>query len=289
MTTFITPAFPPLSEVRRLCRLVTRTVPEVTLAGHRLIVHDIRPNYIQPGRKVLEHVHSFYEGHILLHGSALYTMGETQYMEEGGTLLHGPHTTHAWREAEAPCLRLLIWFSMEPVVAVPRPAFWPVWPDLIWDIALLLHDAGEMSPGWQDRTTARLAVVLSRLLSIANWPANQLATQLPRTHLISVIDQFLLDNLARPLTLDDIATHVGLSQRSLCRQFLNLTGTTVMEHLFNLRMDYAAEQLAETDAPVYEIGEKVGMPDPSYFCRRFRRHFHLTPQVYRKQVAAGIK
>jgi transcriptional regulator GlxA family with amidase domain len=128
-------------------------------------------------------------------------------------------------------------------------------------------------------------VVISRLLTIADWPADAQATTVPRTDLAGVVDQFLRDNLARPLTLLDIADQVGASQRTLCRQFHEQTGATVMEHLFTLRMDRAAELLGETDAPVATIGDQVGMPDPSYFVRRFRQHFHTTPHVYRQQVS----
>lgn len=285
MNNFTIPAYPPLPELRRLCRRITRAVPEISLAGHRVLVHEIRPNNIQVGHHVREHIHSFYESHVVLEGSARYLTGGEQAMGPGGTLLHGPHTAHEWQEPDAPCLRLLIWFTLEPVVPVPRPAQWPIWPDLLWDVALLLAEAEQMGRGWHYRATARLTVVISRLLTIADWPADAQATTVARTDLAEVVDQFLRDNLARPLTLLDIADQVGASQRTLCRQFQEQTGNTVMEHLFTLRMDRAAALLAETDAPLYDIGDAVGMPDPSYFVRRFKQHFHTTPHVYRQQVA----
>lgn len=278
------PAFPPLPELRRLCRRITRAVPEIELAGHRVLVHEIRPNNILVGHHVREHIHSFYESHVVLEGSARYLTGGEQVMGPGGALLHGPHTAHEWQEPEAPCLRLLIWFTLEPVVPAPRPAQWPTWPELLWDLALLLAEANDMDRGWHYRATARLTVVISRLLTIAEWPAETQTTAVARTELAAVVDQFLRDNLARPLTLLDIADQVGASQRTLCRQFQEQTGNTVMEHLFTLRMDRAAALLAETDAPLYEVGDQVGMPDPSYFVRRFKRHFHTTPHVYRQQV-----
>lgn len=281
--------WPPMPELRRRCRLLTRTVPAITLGRQRLVIHDVAPNFIQLGHRVREHVHSFYEGHILLTGSAKYLTGGEQLMGPGGTLLHGPHTPHTWQEPETPCLRLLVWFSMEPAVAVPRPAQWPVWPDLLWDVALLLDDAGRAHPGWQDRLRARLTTVVSRLLTIANWPPTIAPTHtLPPPHPVAGIDQFLRDNLARPLILSDIADHAGVSQRSLCRQFLQMKGVTVMEYFFTLRMDRAAVLLSETDLPLAEIAEQVGVLDTSYFCKRFRSHFHLTPGVYRQQSRSQL-
>lgn len=281
----IPPTFPSLAELRRLCRRVTRAVPEINLAGHRMTIHELRPHNIQIGHPVREHVHSFYESHIVLEGSARYLTGGEQVMTQGGAMLHAPHTAHEWQEPDAPCLRLLIWFSVDPLVPVPRPMAWPTWPDLLWDIDLLLRDAATKECGWQYRATARLAVVISRLMTIAHWPLDAQPAVIPRTDLVDVVNQFLRDNLARPLTLLDIADQAGASQRTLCRQYQQLSGSTVMERLFTLRMDRAAALLAETDAPISAIGEQVGMPDPSYFVRRFRQHFHTTPHVYRQQVA----
>ena len=276
--------FPPLPELRRLCRQIARLTPELTLDGHRLIIHDIRPHRKSAGRATVEHVHSFYEGHILLSGVGYYAMGDIQTLGPGGALLHGPHTAHAWSASDTPCLRLLIWFSIDPPVPVTRPAAWPVWPELLWDLSLLFRDAAELLPGWHHRVTARISVVLSRLLAIACWPSSPQPPALARQHLVIMVDQFLRDNLSRPLTLDDIADHVGLSQRSLCRQFLQLTGDTVMERLITLRMDRAAALLAETDDTLGAVGDAVGFPDPSYFCRRFRLHYHVTPNTYRQNM-----
>jgi AraC-like DNA-binding protein len=285
----VRPVFPPLPELRRRCRALARAVHNVTLDGHRVTIHDIRIHQKGAGRATVEHVHSFYEGHVLLNGAGRYAMGEIQTLGPGGTLIHGPHTPHAWAESEVACQRLLIWFSMEPSVPVGRPAVWPVWPDLLWDLALLFEDAAGIVPGWHHRATARVSVVLSRLLSVAGWPAATHPPAPSRQPLIALVDGFLRDNLARPLTLDDVADHVGLSQRSLCRQFLERTGSTVMERLATLRMDRAAELLAETDATLAEIGDAVGIPDPSYFCRRFRLHYHVTPNSYRQDVGVRMQ
>ncbi|OPZ85257.1 MAG: HTH-type transcriptional repressor of iron proteins A [bacterium ADurb.Bin429] len=280
------PHFPPLPELRRRCRQLARAAQEYMLDGHRLTIHDIRIHQKSAGKATLEHVHSFYEGHVLLSGVGRYAMGESQTLGPGGALLHGPHTMHAWAASEVSCVRLLVWFSLEPMIPAPRPTTWPEWPDLLWDLSLLFDDAAATAPGWHTRVTARLTVVLSRLLAVINWPASPQPPLGPQQHLVTMVDQFLHDNLARPLTLDDIADHVGISQRTLCRQFLQFTGTTVMERLSTLRMDRAASLLAETDAALGEIGDAVGMPDPSYFCRRFRLHYHVTPNTYRQDVGA---
>ncbi|HOF88453.1 MAG TPA: AraC family transcriptional regulator [Armatimonadota bacterium] len=283
------PLFSPLPELRRRCRRLARAAKDYTLDGHRLTIHDIRIHQKREGKATLEHVHSFYEGHVLLSGVGRYAMGEPQTLRPGGALLHGPHTPHAWAASDVSCVRLLVWFGLEPTIPAPRPAAWPEWPDLLWDLSLLFADAAATAPGWQTRVTARLSVVFSRLLTIINWPSTPQPVREPQPHLVTMVDQFLQDNLARPLTLDDIADHVSISQRTLCRQFQHRTGATVMERLETLRMDRAAALLAETEATLKEIAEAIGMTDASYFCRRFRQHYHVTPNTYRQDVGARAR
>ncbi|HEX2948473.1 MAG TPA: helix-turn-helix transcriptional regulator [Armatimonadota bacterium] len=170
------------------------------------------------------------------------------------------------------------------MVEIPRPDIWPIWPDLLQEFLLLLDDVHHRTPGWHHRIAPRITIILSRMLSIGGWPNTPMAVPASGTDLVTIIDQFFKDNLARPLTLSDVTAHVGMSERTLCRQFRDLTGETVMERLLNLRMDRAATLLVETDASLAEVGMQVGIADASYFCRRFRRHFDKTANFYRKGI-----
>ena len=101
---------------------------------------------------------------------------------------------------------------------------------------------------------------------------------------VDIVDTFLSENLASPLTIADVAYHVGMSERSLMRHFRQLAGETIVQRLFKLRMDRAAGLLADTNTPVSAICALIGFSDPAYFCSRFRHYFAMTPQHYRKQA-----
>ncbi len=278
-------AFPfPFAEIRRLCQTITQHAPEVVLDRHRLVIHDIHPHIVTAGRPVQEHEHSYYEGHLFLEGGGIYVTGREEAVGQGGTLLHAPHVAHAWRAVDAPALRLLVWFSCDPLVPIPRPLAWPTYPDLLQEVALLLRDTAEGTAGWQHRLGARLTLLVSRFLSVGDWPATLRAGGPAPSTLLTDLEQFFRDNLARPLTLTDIAAHLGMSERTLSRQCMTLTGQTVMDRLQNLRMMRAAALLTDTAQTLESIGAAIGMPDPSYFCRRFRRHFHMTPTQYRGRI-----
>jgi AraC-like DNA-binding protein len=274
--------------MRQLCRAISRVVSGVSLPGRRVVVHDIHPHLLPPGYDQREHVHSYYEAHILLAGSARYMRETPQELGPGSALLHGPHMPHTWHTGDTECLRLLVWFTVEPALPVPHDRHWPHWPDALWDIALLLREAEENGSGWETRAQARVTVLLSRLLTLAEWPERAAPREeTPERTLADDIDLYFRDNLDRPIALADVAAQVGMSTRSLSRQFHEHTGMTVMERLLTFRMDRAAVLLADTDATLAEIALQVGLPDPSYFCRRFRTHFHVTPQQYRRQLRDG--
>lgn len=109
------------SELRGICRQLTRIVSEVPLANHVVHVSDIHTDCLAAGTVVREHNHAFYEAHLILHGEGIYATGMRQRIGAGGALLHGPYMLHSWETLDAPCLRLLIWFTAKPAIPVHYP------------------------------------------------------------------------------------------------------------------------------------------------------------------------
>ena len=307
------PSFPySFKEMRYLGRWLTRKAAPFTLGPLRVPWLEMRFDWWEPGWSVGTHSHSFYEGHLLLEGRGEYVVEHPQFLDPGQVLLHGPHVPHAWHVPPTSgrlCKVMVIWFTLEPTVPLTWPAEWPCWPDLCYDLALLLRDAETSAAGRGDRVRMRLAMLISRLLSLGGLPAEEgampAAPQSPPPYLhtntqfeseptafsavpplssrdtVPIIEQFLADNLSRTLSLADIAAHAGMSERNMIRRFREWTGETVWERLDKLRMRQAAQLLKETTLSIAEIGARIGMPEPSYFTRRFRRCFDTTPDRYR--------
>ena len=258
----------------------------MVLNGHQVRIHDIHPDLVLAGQPVHDHEHSFYEGHLFLEGGGRYLTGRDEEIGVGGALLHSPHMAHAWAAYHQSCLRLLIWFTLEPMAPIIIPARWPVVPELYFDVMALLAEIRDHFPGWQHRLPLRMTTIISRFLAIGAWPAisDSDAMRSPHVDMVQMIEQFFRDNLARELSLNDVTTHVGMSSRTLSRNFAQITGETVMERLQTLRLQQAATLLAETEDSLTIIGNAVGIPEPSYFCRRFKKHFNMTPAQYRRRA-----
>jgi len=73
-----------------------------------------------------------------------------------------------------------------------------------------------------------------------------------------------------------------LSVPQLVRQFKAVFGVTTHRYLNQLRLRHAAELLACTHLPIYEITWKCGFEDISAFSRAFKIEFGKQPTDYRK-------
>ncbi|MGW2409185.1 GlxA family transcriptional regulator [Streptomyces sp. NPDC001739] len=93
---------------------------------------------------------------------------------------------------------------------------------------------------------------------------------------------WLRENLARDLTLADIAEQAGTSTRTLIRRFREQTGTTPLQWLHRARIRQAQHLLETTEHSVERIGSQVGFGSPTTFRDRFKRTTGVSPQTYRR-------
>ena len=71
-----------------------------------------------------------------------------------------------------------------------------------------------------------------------------------------------------------------LDKHTLCREFKQLTGTTIMEYLNRYRCRQAAS-LLQDGLPAARAAEQCGFSDPAYFSRIFKRCMGVSPSQYK--------
>ncbi|MFE1775819.1 GlxA family transcriptional regulator [Streptomyces sp. NPDC059008] len=104
----------------------------------------------------------------------------------------------------------------------------------------------------------------------------------PRGATLEPLLAWLQDNIARDLTLADIATRAGLSTRTLLRHFSEQTGSTPLQWLHRARVRQAQHLLESTDHSVERIGAQVGFGSATTFRDRFKRTTGVSPHTYRR-------
>lgn len=95
------------------------------------------------------------------------------------------------------------------------------------------------------------------------------------------ITSYVNCNYKHSITLDDIASHVGMNRTAFCLFFKKNFGMTFSRFLLERRLSIACEMLTGSDMPINEIAVAVGIPEPSYFCRIFKNTFGRTAKEYR--------
>jgi AraC-like DNA-binding protein len=96
-------------------------------------------------------------------------------------------------------------------------------------------------------------------------------------------------SLAKPMLIAELAAGVGLSADYVARLFVKRYGMTLQRYLLLRRIELARHLLVSSDLLVSEIGRQVGMPDPQYFNKQFRRVAGESPLAYRRQQAWRAK
>ncbi|MEH7549337.1 AraC family transcriptional regulator [Neobacillus vireti] len=99
---------------------------------------------------------------------------------------------------------------------------------------------------------------------------------------IKKVIAYLHENYDCEIQMKDIAADVNLHQGYLHRIFKNHTGLTVMEYLTSVRMEKAKMLLAQTEIPLIEISDYIGINSRQYFSSLFKKYTLQTPVEYRK-------
>lgn len=85
------------------------------------------------------------------------------------------------------------------------------------------------------------------------------------------------------ITIEDMARQVNISRTECFRCFQKITGQTPLEYLTFYRLGQAAYKLRNTDHSITEICITSGFSQPSYFGKKFREYYGVSPLNYRKQ------
>ena len=81
------------------------------------------------------------------------------------------------------------------------------------------------------------------------------------------------------INLASVAEHFGFSASYLSRKFKQETGKYFVEYLTECRMEHAMK-LASTNKKMFATSAEVGIPDPNYFGRCFKKYAGMSYSEY---------
>jgi AraC-like DNA-binding protein len=209
-------------------------------------------------------------GHVLVGGEPIpFTPGRIVFMPQG--VEHGERSN-----ATFACLFL----HMKGYAgrASPPPMYEDDASGSAETLARMLNREFHLRQANWRRVTQELLDLL--MLLFARW---ERAT--PDEPWVAALKAELVDNLHNP----DFDVNAALNKLLLCpeharRIFARATGKTPLQYLTGLRIEEAKQLLARGGLSVKEVAHRVGVPDPFYFSRMFRKSAGLAPQQYAERL-----
>lgn len=95
--------------------------------------------------------------------------------------------------------------------------------------------------------------------------------------------QYIRDNYAEKLRVDEVARRVAMSPSHFAHRFQAVARITPMRFLRQVRLEFARERLV-TGARVSEVAVEVGFESPAHFTREFKRKYGMSPSMSRLAV-----
>lgn len=95
------------------------------------------------------------------------------------------------------------------------------------------------------------------------------------------VAQYMHDNLAQDISLQELADIIGISRFHFCTAFKRATGVSPHEYLTRMRMEMACSLLKSTPLLIGDIALAVGYSAVASFSTAFRRHTGIAPREFR--------
>jgi AraC-type DNA-binding domain-containing proteins len=100
---------------------------------------------------------------------------------------------------------------------------------------------------------------------------------------INPIFAYLVDNFRREVSLNKVAAIAGMTPNAFCKYFKRITRKTFMETVIEYRINYATQQLIQSDKSISDICFESGFGDISHFYKMFKAKMQVSPLHYRQQ------
>ena len=90
------------------------------------------------------------------------------------------------------------------------------------------------------------------------------------------------ENFRNPISLQDIADHMGLGKEYFCRFFKKNMEMSFLQYVNEVRVSHIYQDLIRTDTPISELAEENGFTNQKLFNRTFKKIYGCTPSAVRR-------
>jgi transcriptional regulator GlxA family with amidase domain len=95
------------------------------------------------------------------------------------------------------------------------------------------------------------------------------------------------NNVEEPLSMEELATHIGVSSRQLERLFGESLQCTPSHYYLQIRLERAHQLLKKTNHSISDVAAACGFASIAHFTTRYGKAFGLPPRLARLRFSAG--
>lgn len=131
------------------------------------------------------------------------------------------------------------------------------------------------------RINEKITCLLTCVMAQSWHPENR--SQSPsKKQSLQYVKSYLEEHYQERITLDRLAGQFYVNKFYLARTFKEQFGVTILGHLDQVRVTHAKRLLRFSNMTVEAVGREVGIPEPGYFSRVFRKVEGVAPGEYRR-------
>lgn len=161
------------------------------------------------------------------------------------------------------------------------------WDDLMSCLHLMLREAHDAQPDFEEACRSLLKVVLIQLGRQGEAALSAEAAGGRASRECDLVRRYIDNHFKEDLKLDHLAELAHLNKFYLAHAFRQEFGTSPINYLISRRIAESRFLLRETDHNLSLIAQIVGFSSSSYFSQCFSRVEGITPMEYRKRRRSG--
>ena len=125
--------------------------------------------------------------------------------------------------------------------------------------------------------TGRLYELLALFVNDAVTETRHSVAQLYVKHAV----EYIVENYSDPISIEDVASYIGVSRSQLFRCFQSVMGKSPKEYLTEYRIKQACHLLSDTSFSMNAIANSLGFDNSLYFSKAFHKAQGISPSEYR--------
>lgn len=101
---------------------------------------------------------------------------------------------------------------------------------------------------------------------------------------VTMVERYIITNLDKKITLRKVAEYVHLNPSYLSRLFKQVKGVSLIDFSNQIKIEKAKEVLQQEKISIQEVGRSIGIQDPYYFNKVFKKYVGISPSIYKKSL-----